>query len=89
MSGSNFVNHGTTRKHTANLVSLKTVAPTMEGDEGWFAQVHAIFMILAWLASAGTGMLLARYYKETWRSVRPMGKDLWFRFVLHLRIWGP
>ena len=22
---------------------------------------------------------MARYYKETWREVRPAGKDLWFR----------
>jgi hypothetical protein len=37
-------------------------------------------MIFAWLASAASGMLVARYYKQTWTSVRPMGKDFWFRF---------
>ena len=36
-------------------------------------------MIFAWLASAACGMLMARYYKQTWKSVRPMGKDFWFR----------
>ena len=36
-------------------------------------------MVFAWLACAASGMLMARYYKQTWRSVKPMGKDLWFR----------
>ena len=36
-------------------------------------------MIFAWLASAACGMLMARYYKQTWQSIRPMGKDFWFR----------
>ena len=36
-------------------------------------------MIIAWLASAPYGMLMARYYKQTWISVKPFGKDLWFR----------
>ena len=36
-------------------------------------------MVLAWLASAASGMLMARYYKQTWKSVKPLGKDFWFR----------
>lgn len=36
-------------------------------------------MIFAWLGSAACGMLLARYYKQTFMSITPLGKDLWFR----------
>jgi len=36
-------------------------------------------MVFAWLASAATGMLMARYYKKTWTTIRPMGKYFWFR----------
>jgi len=36
-------------------------------------------MIIAWLASAASGILMGRYYKETWKAVKPFGKDLWFR----------
>jgi len=31
------------------------------------------------IASASTGMLMARYYKQTWKNLKPLGKDLWFR----------
>ena len=42
-------------------------------------KVHGCLMSLAWLATAPTGMLLARYYRKTWTSVKPCGKDSWFR----------
>jgi len=36
-------------------------------------------MCVAWIASTPSGMLMARYYKRTWRGIEPCGKDLWFR----------
>ena len=42
-------------------------------------QIHGIFMVLAWMSSAASGMFLARYYKQTWRSSTIMDKDIWFR----------
>ena len=38
-------------------------------------------MLVAWLGCAGAGMILARYFKRTWKGKQFMGKDLWF--VLH------
>ena len=42
-------------------------------------KVHGCLMCLAWLATAPTGMLFARYFRKTWTSVKPCGKDSWFR----------
>ena len=39
-------------------------------------------MSLAWLGTAPTGMLFARYYRKTWTSVKPCGKDSWFRYTI-------
>ena len=29
-------------------------------NEGWLVQVHAVFMVLAWMAAAASGILIAR-----------------------------
>lgn len=42
-------------------------------------KVHGCLMTLAWLATAPSGMLFARYYRKTWTSIKPCGKDSWFR----------
>ena len=44
----------------------------------YLLQVHGALMVFAWISMASTGMVMARYYKQTWRSVRPFKKDLWF-----------
>ena len=31
-----------------------------------FIKLHGALMVVAWLACAGTGMILARYFKDTW-----------------------
>jgi len=36
-------------------------------------------MVIAWLACAPVGVLVARYYRRTWTQVKVFGKDLWFR----------
>ena len=60
-------------------VNLASVLKVEIGQERCFDQIHACLMILAWMGSAASGMLLARYYKKTWRDIRPGEKDLWFR----------
>ena len=37
-------------------------------------------MIFAWIASAACGMLLSRYYKQTFKAIRVFQKDVWYRF---------
>jgi len=48
------------------------------GNE-YFYQIHGAVMVLAWIGCASTGMVMARYYKETWKNIKPLKKDLWFR----------
>jgi len=43
--------------------------------------LHGSFMIAAWVCSASLGMMIARYYKQTWTNSRSCGLDQWF--VLH------
>ena len=59
--------------------NLQLVDKVKISGKNWLVQIHAICMIFAWMSCAASGMLMARYYKNTWRSVRPLNKDLWFR----------
>ena len=42
-------------------------------------QLHGLCMVLAWLGFAGTGMLFARYFRQTWVGKPIAGKDRWFQ----------
>lgn len=42
-------------------------------------RLHGLFMVVAWLGFAGTGMLFARYFRQTWVGKPVGGKDLWFQ----------
>ncbi|XP_012256779.2 putative ferric-chelate reductase 1 homolog [Athalia rosae] len=41
-------------------------------------RLHGALMLAAWIGTASVGMLLARYYKQTWVSSQLCGKDQWF-----------
>jgi hypothetical protein len=41
-------------------------------------RLHGAFMIGAWIGAAGIGILLARYFKQTWIGSQLCGKDQWF-----------
>lgn len=41
-------------------------------------RLHGGFMILAWIGTASIGILLARYFKQTWVGKSLCGKDIWF-----------
>lgn len=74
--------HGTLRLASAEPVQLGQVAPS-GGDQSTslyqlLLQVHGALMVAAWIGTASTGMLLARYYKRTWVGRRLCGLDLWF-----------
>ena len=79
MTGSALGEHN---KEVAGITSVNFTANGIysEGAEDTTGfKVHGCLMSLAWLATAPTGMLLARYYRKTWTSVKPCGKDSWFR----------
>ena len=50
-------------------VNLKLVQ-TVKATKSALPHVHGILMIIAWIASAGSGMLIARYFKKTWTSIK-------------------
>lgn len=41
-------------------------------------RLHGAFMLAAWLGTASVGILLARYFRQTWVGSQVCGKDLWF-----------
>lgn len=41
-------------------------------------RLHGAFMLTAWIGTASVGMLLARYFRQTWVGSQMCGKDLWF-----------
>ena len=59
-----------------NLALVSLVA----GSSDLFFRLHGLLMLCAWLGCAGLGMILARYFKKTWRGKQLLGKDLWFQF---------
>lgn len=54
-----------------------------------YLRLHGAFMLAAWIGAASIGIVLARYYKQTWVGSRICGKDQWFvwhRFFMVL-VW--
>lgn len=41
-------------------------------------RLHGAFMLAAWIGAASVGILLARYYRQTWVGSTLCGKDQWF-----------
>nr|CAD7602023.1 unnamed protein product [Timema genevievae] len=53
-------------------------------------RLHGAFMIAAWIGAASVGILLARYFKQTWVGKPFCGKDQWFAWhrLLMLLVWS-
>ncbi|XP_015433243.1 PREDICTED: putative ferric-chelate reductase 1 homolog isoform X2 [Dufourea novaeangliae] len=41
-------------------------------------RVHGALMLASWIGTASIGILLARYYRQTWVNSQLCGKDHWF-----------
>lgn len=54
------------------------------GASNLLLRIHGAFMLTAWIGTASVGILLARYFKQTWVGSSLCGKDQWFavRFLL-------
>jgi len=52
--------------------------------------LHGSFMIAAWICAASLGIMIARYYKQTWTSKKLCGLDQWFIWhrTLMLLVWA-
>lgn len=68
-----------------NLIYLGTSTSKRLSDVGEFTaasdlliRLHGALMLASWIGTASIGMLLARYYRQTWVNSQLCGKDHWF-----------
>ncbi|XP_068248554.1 putative ferric-chelate reductase 1 homolog isoform X1 [Palaemon carinicauda] len=73
---------------TSSMDEFAALESSQIGD--LYLKLHACFMIGAWVFAASTGILLARYYKQTWLDNRCCGIDQWFHFhrLFMILTWG-
>lgn len=52
-------------------------------------RLHGAFMIAAWIGAASIGIVLARYFKQTWTGSQLCGKDQWFAWhrIFMVLVW--
>ncbi|CAB3237841.1 unnamed protein product [Arctia plantaginis] len=53
---------------------------TAAGGSKLLLKLHGCCMLLAWLGTASLGLLLARYFRQTWVGKQLGGKDIWFAY---------
>jgi len=88
------VTDGRLNKHRSKIVSGN---PKGLGEVGLvkaksrlFIMLHGSFMIGAWVCAASLGIMIARYYKQTWTASRCCNLDQWFIWhrMFMLLTWG-
>ncbi|KAJ3637706.1 hypothetical protein MTP99_001143 [Tenebrio molitor] len=62
---------------SANKQALSDVS-AVEAASKLLIRLHGSFMLAAWIGTVSIGILLARYYRNTWVGSSLCGKDLWF-----------
>lgn len=50
----------------------------IQSKSNLFIFLHGAFMLGAWICSASLGIIMARYFKQTWTSRRCFNLDQWF-----------
>ncbi|KPJ12745.1 Putative ferric-chelate reductase 1-like [Papilio machaon] len=69
--------HSLAYESTGTPLALATVGAPAAASK-LLIKLHGSFMLLAWLGSASIGILLARYFRQTWVGKQLGGKDIWF-----------
>lgn len=69
--------HDIVRLASAQSLRLSEVS-SVAGRSKLLLRLHGAFMIVAWIGTASIGILLARYFKQTWVGSSACGKDIWF-----------
>lgn len=65
-------------RHVSGVpLALAEVGP-VQGASKLLLRLHGAFMLTAWIGTASLGMLLARYFRQTWVGSQLCGKDQWF-----------
>lgn len=57
---------------------LLTEVSRIRGRSRVMLNIHASFMIVAWVGLTSIGIFTARFMKKTWIDVKLFGKDFWF-----------
>jgi len=80
-------NHGPgNRVASSSAISLIDTS-NVGGQSKTLYRIHGAFMIAAWICYAGSGMLVARFYKKTWVGKQSCGKDIWFSVSTYLIVF--
>jgi len=69
--------HDVVRLASQQALKLSEVT-NVTGRSSLLLRLHAAFMITAWIGTASIGILLARYFKQTWVGSSVCSKDVWF-----------
>jgi len=69
--------HDIIRVASQQAMKLSEVS-NVAGKSKILLRLHGAFMITAWIGTASIGILLARYFKQTWVGSSLCGKDIWF-----------
>ncbi|XP_058054768.1 putative ferric-chelate reductase 1 homolog isoform X2 [Anopheles bellator] len=78
--------HSIGRHVSGSPLSLAEVG-RVQGSSKLLLRLHGAFMITAWIGTASLGILIARYFRQTWVGSQLCGKDQWFawhRFLMVL-----
>ncbi|CAF2519068.1 unnamed protein product [Rotaria sp. Silwood2] len=49
-----------------------------DDDKAMFLRAHGIIMLFIWILFVPTGILIARYFKQSWPTRKLCGKQMWF-----------
>ena len=70
------------RIHQSKIVSAAAQGlgevGALQSKSRLFIYLHGAFMLAAWICSASLGIIMARYFKQTWTSHRWFNLDQWF-----------
>lgn len=69
--------HDNGRLPSSNAINL-AVVQELGGSSTLLLRLHGAFMICAWIGTTSIGIVLARYFKQTWVGSQLCGKDMWF-----------
>lgn len=69
--------HDIVRSSSQQSLKLSEVRNVI-GKSKILLRLHGAMMIIAWIGTTSIGILLARYFKQTWVTSSLFGKDQWF-----------
>lgn len=69
--------HDIVRQASQSALKLSEVT-NVAGKSKLLLRLHGALMITAWIGTASIGILMARYFKQTYVGSSICGKDIWF-----------